>query len=59
VKPTAMLAAWAGAQGLWLAEGYNLEFLGKNAFMGLWARGCAYVGLNTWVLGEIVRAYCV
>jgi phosphatidylinositol glycan class M len=54
-----MLAAWAGAQGLWLAEGYNLEFLGKNAFMGLWARGCAYVGLNTWVLGEIVRAYCV
>lgn len=50
--------AWAGAQGLWLAKAYELEFLGKNVFFELWMRGLVYVVLNAWVLGEVINGYC-
>ncbi|TFK30163.1 GPI mannosyltransferase 1 [Coprinopsis marcescibilis] len=56
-KGIACGAVWAGTQGLWLSEAYNLEFLGENVFFRLWIRGLIYVIGNAWVLVEIMKAY--
>ncbi|KAF9053902.1 glycosyltransferase family 50 protein [Hymenopellis radicata] len=56
-KGLALVTVWAAVQGLWLSEGYQLEFMGKNVFFSLWARGLVYVVGNCWVLSGIMDAY--
>ena len=51
------MAVWAGVQGLWLSEAYQLEFMGRNVFLGLWLRGLIYVVGNCWVLGSVMQSY--
>ncbi|KAI1500150.1 GPI mannosyltransferase-like protein 1 [Biscogniauxia marginata] len=52
----AALALWVAAQGLWLQQGYELEFLGRSTFVpGLWASSLAFFLVNCWILGIIVE----
>ena len=57
-RPTLGLVAlglWAGAQGLWLQQGYLLEFLGLSTFFpGLWNTGIGFFGINCWILGVMI-----
>lgn len=49
------LALWIGTQGLWLQQGFNLEFLGISTFVpGLWAASLTFFAVNVWILGIIV-----
>ena len=50
------LGLWVGAQGVWLGEGYRLEFLGESRFVpGLWVAGLGFLAVNMWVLGVVVE----
>ncbi|KAK3367502.1 PIG-M-domain-containing protein [Podospora didyma] len=49
------LALWVASQGMWLQQGYELEFLGKSTFLpGLWIASLAFFLVNCWVLGIII-----
>ncbi|KAI0203503.1 glycosyltransferase family 50 protein [Astrocystis sublimbata] len=49
------LVLWVLTQGLWLQQGYNLEFLGLSTFMpGLWLSSLAFFGVNSFILGVII-----
>ncbi|KAK1762067.1 mannosyltransferase [Phialemonium atrogriseum] len=51
----AALALWVVGQGLWLQQGFGLEFLGRSTFLpGLWLSSLAFFLVNCWVLGVIV-----
>ncbi|KAG9237437.1 putative mannosyltransferase [Amylocarpus encephaloides] len=53
-----MLASvlWVGSQGLWLGQGYELEFNGKSTFVpGLWGSSLLFFGVNCWILGVIIK----
>lgn len=50
-----MAAAWGAAQGAWLAAAYRLEFLGRPVFAPLWAASVAFLAVNAWIAGEVVR----
>jgi GPI mannosyltransferase 1 subunit M len=58
VRPNLGLAAatlWILAQGLWLQQGFQLEFLGQSTFVpGLWISSLLFYLTNTWILGIIV-----
>ncbi|KAL8708585.1 MAG: hypothetical protein Q9220_006520 [cf. Caloplaca sp. 1 TL-2023] len=50
------LVLWICAQGLWLHQAYNLEFLGISTFVpGLWVSGMVFFAVNCWVLGVVVE----
>jgi phosphatidylinositol glycan class M len=53
----AYVGVWVGTQALWLSEAYQLEFLGRNVFFGLWIRGCVYMMGHVWVLAGIMSDY--
>ncbi|TRX91435.1 hypothetical protein FHL15_007659 [Xylaria flabelliformis] len=49
------LALWISTQGLWLQQGYNLEFLGLSTFVpGLWLSSLAFFAVNCFILGIII-----
>ncbi|KAI0183072.1 GPI mannosyltransferase 1 [Xylaria flabelliformis] len=49
------LALWVLTQGLWLQQGYNLEFLGLSTFVpGLWLSSLAFFAVNCFILGIII-----
>jgi len=51
----AAAALWITTQGLWLQQGFQLEFLGKSTFLpGLWVASLLFFLTNTWILGIIV-----
>jgi len=49
------LLLWVVAQGLWLQQGYELEFLGRSTFVpGLWLSSLGFFLVNCWILGIII-----
>ncbi|KAM7220794.1 family 50 putative glycosyltransferase [Rhypophila decipiens] len=49
------LALWVISQGLWLQQGYELEFLARSTFLpGLWLASLGFFLVNCWILGVIV-----
>ncbi|CCC06580.1 hypothetical protein SMACR_07410 [Sordaria macrospora] len=49
------LGLWVLGQGLWLQQGFELEFLGRSTFLpGLWAASLGFFLVNCWILGVIV-----
>ncbi|KAJ4165153.1 hypothetical protein LMH87_006799 [Akanthomyces muscarius] len=49
------LLLWVVAQGAWLQQGYELEFLGKSTFVpGLWLTSLGFFFVNCWILGIII-----
>jgi GPI mannosyltransferase 1 subunit M len=50
------LGTWIATQALWLAQGYQLEFLGKSTFVpGLWLAELAFFLVDCGILGVIVE----
>ncbi|KAF9170503.1 hypothetical protein BGX21_008911 [Mortierella sp. AD011] len=49
-----MLIAWAGCQGVWLSQAYNLEFLGLNTFWNLFIASALMYASNVWILIELI-----
>ncbi|KAI5121676.1 hypothetical protein M0805_002752 [Coniferiporia weirii] len=56
-KAIMLVAAWVGAQALWLKFAYDLEFLGQNVHYRVWACSILFLFVNCWELFEIVLAY--
>ncbi|KAK4641905.1 GPI mannosyltransferase 1 [Podospora bellae-mahoneyi] len=51
----AALVLWVVAQGAWLQQGFELEFLGNSTYLpGLWLASLAFFGVNCWILGVII-----
>ncbi|TXT07267.1 hypothetical protein VHUM_03437 [Vanrija humicola] len=48
------LAAWVGAQALWLATAYRLEFLGEPVYLPLWAAGLLLFVVSIGGLGALL-----
>lgn len=49
-----VVAAWVGAQAVWLNYAYRLEFLGQPTYLQLWGAGAGLLGVSAWGLGQLV-----
>ena len=50
------LGMWVMSQGLWLQQGFQLEFLGLSDFLpGLWFASLWFFLVNCWILGIIIE----
>ncbi|KAK5936670.1 GPI mannosyltransferase 1 [Knufia obscura] len=49
------LSAWVAGQAAWLGFGFQLEFLGRSAWLGLWASSALFFLINCWLLGIVVQ----
>ncbi|CAG8962458.1 hypothetical protein HYFRA_00014188 [Hymenoscyphus fraxineus] len=48
-------ALWVVTQGMWLHQGFQLEFMGESTFVpGLWGASLLFFLTNAWILGVIV-----
>lgn len=55
LKALSMLAIWGVTQGLWLWQGYRLEFLGEDVFFpDLLAASASFFLGNVWLLGQFI-----
>ena len=52
-----MIAAWVGAQALWLKYAYELEFLGKDVRWVVWGFSVLFFLVNLWECFEVSWAY--
>ena len=50
------LACWVGCQLNWLLWGYLLEFQGLAVHLALWAASIIFLGANTFLVVQILRA---
>lgn len=48
------LAAWIGAQALWLSTAYRLEFLAEAVYLPLWGAGLVLFGVSVVGLGVLL-----
>ena len=44
-------------QVLWLALAYHLEFKAYEVYQYLWAAGCLFVIIQSYVVGSLLDAY--
>lgn len=52
-----LLLMWLAGQGLWLAQAYYLEFVGKPLFLHVWAAGLIFLVANTFILCYLMSSY--
>ena len=45
-----LVVAWMLGQGLWLSQGYALEFLGQQVFLRIWGAGLLFFVINLIIL---------
>jgi phosphatidylinositol glycan class M len=51
----ALAALWVVTEGHWLAWAYQLEFLGRNAFLQVWAASTLFFAANAYIISQIIR----
>ena len=42
---------------MWLSTGYELEFLGKNVYLKLWVWSVAFLMVNVWAIGVVMKGF--
>ena len=50
-----LTAAWLGGQGLWLVTGYQVEFLGDNAFLSMHFAGLVFLVVQCAIVCKLIR----
>ncbi|GAA5977543.1 hypothetical protein JCM10908_005009 [Rhodotorula pacifica] len=50
-------ALWVAGQAIWLSQAFRLEMLGKSVFLQVWSASVLFLFIQTFVLGELLRAY--
>lgn len=50
-----LAALWFGAQAVWLKFAYDLEFVGKPAFLPLWSASLLFMAANTFIANQFIK----
>jgi len=53
----ALIALWAGAQAVWLALAYRLEFMAQNTFVYLWLASLGLLFVHVVCVQRCLRAW--
>jgi phosphatidylinositol glycan class M len=51
----ALAALWIATEVHWLAWAYQLEFMGNNAFLQVWAASAIFFAANAYIISQIIR----